>query len=295
MVEALRLAVRGTLRGKERVVDLALTAVLAGGHILLQDVPGVGKTTLAAGLAAVLGGRFSRIQFTADLLPGDLTGVVVLDGGEFTFRPGPLFAHVVLADEINRTTPKTQSALLEAMEERRVTVDGVSHPLPSPYLVVATQNPHDLHGTYPLPESQLDRFMVQLSVGYPDREAEREIVRQEGRRPLPEPVVDPAGVLALTRRAAQVRVFEPVEDYLLDLVRASRTDARLVRGVSPRGAQALFRACRAWAVVQGRDYVIPEDVRELAVPVLAHRVLARTPDAAAAAVGDLLDELPAPR
>ncbi len=294
----LRAAVCEVLLGKEGVVDLALTCVLAGGHLLLQDVPGVGKTTLAATLAGAVGGSFHRVQFTSDLLPTDLTGVNVLDPGTgtFSFRPGPLFANVVLADEINRTTPKTQSALFEAMEERQITVDGCTRPLPSPFMVVATQNPYDFHGTFHLPDSQLDRFLMRLSLGYPDRLVERQILRMGTRRPAPSAVMSAEQVVALMDAAHDVRVPELVEEYVLDLVRGTRSDARFVRGVSTRGAQALHRAVRAHALIRGRRYCIPEDVRELAVSVLAHRVVPRTggPEAGVDAVRALLDEIPPP-
>ncbi|MEZ4317031.1 MAG: MoxR family ATPase [Myxococcota bacterium] len=292
---AVKRAVCTVVKGKDEVVDLALTAVLAGGHVLLEDVPGVGKTTLAHSLASALGGTFSRIQFTSDLLPGDITGTNVLDpvNGGMAFRPGPLFANVVLADEINRTTPKTQSALFEAMEEGQVTVDGVCRPLPTPFLVVATQNPYDHHGTYALPESQLDRFLLRLSMGYPDRESEREVLRQVGRFEL-SAAIEPGQVLALRDQADRVDVAEPIEDYLLDLVRRTRADSRLVRGVSTRGAKALYRAARALALLEGRTYVVPEDVRRLAGPVLAHRVLARQRDGERVAIDDLLGEVPHP-
>ncbi|MBX2796305.1 MAG: AAA family ATPase [Myxococcales bacterium] len=297
----MRSAVQGTLRGKDDVVDLALTAVLAGGHLLLQDVPGVGKTTLAAALAGAVGGSFSRVQFTSDLLPADLTGVNVLDpqAGTFSFRHGPLFANVVLADEINRTTPKTQSALFEAMGEHQVSVDGETRALPRPFLVVATQNPFDAHGTFHLPDSQLDRFLMRLSVGYPDRATEREILRDPAERRVPEAVVSTDDVLKLMEVAAAVEVPELVEEYLLDLVRGTRSDARFVRGVSTRGAQALHRAARAHAMVKGRAYAVPEDVRDLAVPVLAHRVLSRVghgpnQDGGEVAVQQLVDEVGPP-
>ncbi len=297
-VGALRRAVGMVLQGKQDVVDLALTAILSGGHLLLQDVPGVGKTTLAHALAAAVGGSFRRVQFTADLLPADLTGVNVLGtGGDVRFREGPLFANVVLADEINRTTAKTQSALFEAMEEGQVTVDGTSRILPRPFLVVATQNPFDLHGTFQLPDSQLDRFLMRLSLGYPDRATERAILRH-ARRPVPDRVMQPEELEALAARAMGVNVPELVEEYLLDLVVATRSDARFVRGVSTRGAQALHRAVRARAFLAGRRYAVPEDVRDLAVPVLAHRVLVRSVgldgDGGILAVRALLDELPRP-
>ena len=270
-----RQVIQRVVRGKDTVIELALVAILAGGHVLLEDVPGVGKTTLAQALAAALGGTFRRVQFTSDLLPGDVTGVTVLVDGDFAFRHGPLFANMVLADEINRATPKTQSALLEAMGERRVTVDGVSHLLPTMFTVIATQNPHDDHGTFPLPDSQLDRFLIRLSMGYPDRESEREILRRGASPPPVEAVMTPEELQGLSELLPQVRVHPEVEDYLLDLVEKTRTDARLARGVSTRGAEALYRAARARALSQGRAYVAPEDVRALAGPVLGHRVLVR--------------------
>ncbi len=299
-VAALRGAVGGALRGKEGVVDQALACVLAGGHLLLQDVPGVGKTTLAQALARAIGGSFSRVQFTSDLLPADLTGTNVLDreSNAFRFRRGPLFANVVLADEINRTTPKTQSALFEAMEECQVSVDGTTHPLPRPFFVVATQNPFDWHGTFQLPESQLDRFLMRIGIGYPDRGTERAILRHAAPadRAVTGPVFGPDTGERLLREAAAVAVPELVEEYLLDVVRGTRTDGRFVRGVSTRGAQALHRAVRAWALLQGRRVVVPEDVRALAVPVLAHRVVPRGAGGQADedAVRSLLDELPPP-
>ena len=291
-----RAAVESVIRGKPRVVELALVAVVAGGHVLIEDVPGVGKTTLARSLAAAIGGTLGRVQFTSDLLPGDITGVNVLDPSDgFRFRPGPVFANVVLADEINRATPKTQSAMLEAMNERRVTIDGTSHTLPDPFTVLATQNPVDFHGTFPLPDSQLDRFLVRLSMGYPDREHERAILRMGGLR---QAVFPQALTLEETRRlsgaSASVQVHDDVENYLLDLVEGTRTDARFLRGVSTRGAEALYRVTRALALARGRSFVVPEDVRELAIPVLAHRVLVRSDgerDGAARALRGLLRDL----
>ncbi len=294
--------VQTVVRGKDEVVEMALVAITAGGHLLLEDVPGVGKTTLAAALSRALGGSLSRIQFTSDLLPGDITGVNVLDAesGGFRFRAGPVFANVVLADEINRATPKTQSALLEAMSERRVTVDGAPHALPAPFAVLATQNPHDFHGTFALPDSQLDRFLMRLSMGYPDREHERSILRS-GRQRVKElePALSLAETRALCAAVDAVDMHEEVEDYLLELVHRTRADARLLRGVSTRGAEALYRASRALALARGRAFVVPEDLRELAVPVLAHRVVARAPgerveDGAGKAIREILWELPAP-
>lgn len=292
---AVRRSVGAVVHGKDDVVVLALTALLAGGHILLEDVPGVGKTTLAHALATAIGGSFRRVQFTSDLLPGDITGTNVLDptSGAIAFRAGPLFANVVLADELNRTTPRTQSALFEAMAEAQVTVDGHSLPLPRPFLVIATQNPWDHHGTYALPESQLDRFLLRLSMGYPDRDAERAVLRTRG-RPTADAVLDPAALLALQAAVEEVSVSEALEDHLLDVVARTRIDPRLVRGVSTRGAVALYRACRAHALVAGRAFVVPEDLRALAVPVLAHRVLARRTDEEAAVIAAILDEVGRP-
>jgi MoxR-like ATPase len=294
--------VQEVVRGKDDVVEMALVAVVAGGHLLLEDVPGVGKTTLASAMAAAIGGSFSRVQFTSDLLPGDITGVNVLDTehGGFRFRSGPVFANVVLADEINRATPKTQSALLEAMSEHIVTVDGVRHPLPDPFSVLATQNPHDFHGTFALPDSQLDRFLMRLSMGYPSREAERAILRSGGlRRATMSAALSLEETRTLCAAVDLIDVHEEVEDYVLELVHRSRADARLLRGVSTRGAEALHRAIRALALARGRHFAIPEDVQSMAVAVLAHRVVARAPgerveDGAAKAIRELLWELPAP-
>ena len=291
-----RSAVEQVVRGKPHVVELALVAVVAGGHVLVEDVPGVGKTTLARSLAAAIGGSLGRVQFTSDLLPGDITGVNVLDPSDgFRFRPGPMFANVVLADEINRATPKTQSAMLEAMNERRVTVDGTSHPLPDPFTVLATQNPVDFHGTFPLPDSQLDRFLVRLSMGYPDRAHERAILRRGGLRQATfAEALSLEQTRALCQAVESVAMHEEVEDYLLDLVEGTRTDGRFLRGVSTRGAEALYRVTRALALARGRAYTIPEDIRELAVPVLAHRVVVRSDgerDGAARAIRELLRDL----
>ncbi len=298
-VARLRRSVASVVHGKDRVVDLAIACVLAGGHLLIEDVPGVGKTTLASALAHALGGSFRRVQFTADLLPTDITGVNVLDPatGAFEFRPGPVFTNILLADEINRTTPRCQSALLEAMEEGAVTLDGHTRRLPRPFVVIATQNPFDFDGTYPLPDSQLDRFLMRVAIGYPDRDTERDVLRQRGReRRVPEPGLSLDEVATLTHAADAVRLPGEVEDYLLDLVRASRTDPRLLRGVSTRGGQALYRAAQAWALLHGRDFAVPEDVRAVAGPVLGHRVLARASGATAGvdAVLGVLDDVPAP-
>ena len=276
-LDRLRANIESVFRGKPQVVRWTIASVLAGGHILLEDVPGVGKTTLALAMARSLGLSFRRIQFTSDLLPGDILGVSVYasQSGEFQFRPGPIFAGLVLADEINRTTPRTQSALLEAMSEGSVSVDDETRALPDPFVVMATQNPLDHHGTYPLPESQLDRFMVRLSIGYPGRSVERSILMERG---LSEPVEELASVMEaerlreLQQKAARVHVEESVVDYVLTVVEKTREHPRVRIGVSPRGALSMIRVMRALALLEGRDYVIPDDARELFVPSLAHRL-----------------------
>lgn len=263
--------------GKGELVKLAVTCLLAGGHLLLEDVPGVGKTLLAQALAQSLGLRFSRIQFTSDLLPADIVGVSVYNQttSQFEFKPGPIFANIVLADEINRTAPRTQSALLEAMAEQRVSIDDKTHVLEAPFFVVATQNPLESHGTYPLPESQLDRFLMRLSVGYPARDIERLLLigrNAEDPALALRSVLNHEDVRYLQSQVDGVRFDESLADYVLNIVEASRKTARLAVGVSTRGALALQRASRAWAMVNGRAYVLPEDIKRLALPVLAHRV-----------------------
>lgn len=292
--------------GKRDVIRLAVTSLLARGHLLLEDVPGVGKTTLAHALARALGLTFRRIQFTSDLLPADLLGVAVHvpSTGEFQLRPGPLFTNVVLADEINRAPPRTQSGLLQAMQEGRVTIDDRTLELPRPFLVMATQNPLEHHGTYPLPESQLDRFLIRLTIGYPDEEAERRILLQSGSgEGLPEsvqPVLTPAHVLALQGRVEGVHADSSLVDYLMTIVRLTREDPRIRMGVSPRGAIALFRAARAHALVDGRAYLVPDDVRTLVIPCLAHRVVPAVAspggghEEGASLLEELLDAIPVP-
>lgn len=300
-IAALRRSINLVICGKERVVDLALTSVLAGGHLLLEDVPGVGKTTLAASLARAIGGTFSRVQLTADLLPSDLLGGIQPDPtGAFVFREGPVFANVVLADELNRTSPRTQSALFEAMEEGQVSIEGVTRSLPSPFTVIATQNPLEHHGTFPLPDSQLDRFLIRTGVGYPGREYERQVLRAgAAARANGGAAISLQELAELVRLAREVHVAASLEDWILDLVAATRSTPLLARGVSTRGAQALYRASKAFALLNGRSFVIPEDVRALVVPVLAHRVQARDTavggvDPARAAVATLRDALPPP-
>lgn len=271
--------VETVFHGKRDVVRLALSALLARGHVLFEDVPGVGKTTLAHALARTLGIEFRRIQFTSDLLPSDVLGVSIYrpQTGEFENRPGPIFSNVVLADEINRAPPRTQSGLLEAMQEGRVTIDNATYELPRPFLVMATQNPLEHHGTYPLPESQLDRFLVRITIGYPNREAERQILTESA---ATEPVIDrlravlsPTQVLQLQDRVEEVEADPAIVDYLMTVVERTRTTPKLRMGVSPRGAIALFRASRAYALTQGRTYLTPDDVTRLVVPCLAHRIL----------------------
>ena len=277
---ALRENVGRVFLGKPEVVRLAVVALLADGHLLLEDVPGVGKTLLAKALARSLDCTFARVQFTPDLLPGDLTGVSVWreQSGTFEFQPGPVFAEIVLADEINRATPRTQSALLEAMSERQVTIDGKTRRLGPPFLVVATQNPHEFEGTYPLPESQLDRFLLRVTVGYPGREAERAILTQHRAGEPVETLTSVVSVQALTELQAltrSVRVDPALADYVLDLVADTRSHADVALGASTRAALGLYRAAQANALTFGRDYVVPDDVKGLAEPVLAHRLVGR--------------------
>jgi MoxR-like ATPase len=264
--------------GKPVTVELLLVALLSQGHVLLEDVPGLGKTTLAKALARSLGCAFHRLQFTPDLLPSDITGVSIFNQktAEFEFRPGPIMSQIVLADEINRAGPRTQSALLEAMEEHQATVDGVTRPLPRPFLVIATQNPIELEGTFPLPEAQLDRFLLRLSLGYPSGDEEREILRRfRTADPLAalEPVATGEEILALGDECRQVYVSQAVETYILTLVRATRDNPAVALGASPRGAMALYRTAQALAAVHGRAFVIPDDVQALILPTLAHRLM----------------------
>ena len=280
-IAQLQRSVATVIKGKDEAIELAVIALVACGHLLIEDVPGVGKTTLAHALARSINCSFQRIQFTSDLLPSDVIGISVFNPAtqEFTFKPGPIFANVVLADEINRTTPKTQSALLEAMNEAQVTVDNHTHPLPQPFLVMATQNPIEHHGTYPLPESQLDRFLLRIRMGYPSRAHEKEILRNHDSRSAIEairPMPEARDVVAMQQAAEQVRVDESLLDYALGIVERTRQTEQLTLGVSPRGALMLRRAAQARAFVQGRDYCVPDDFKQLVLPVFAHRVVVNT-------------------
>jgi MoxR-like ATPase len=272
--------VESAVLGKPQTIKLSVVALLAGGHILLEDAPGLGKTSLARALSKSLGCRFVRMQFTPDLLPSDILGSSVYRPatGDFEFRPGPIFTNVLLADEINRTTPRNQSALLEAMSERQVSIEGLTHQLQEPFLVIATQNPYEFEGTYPLPENQLDRFMMCLSVGYPDRKAELEILqRHRSGQPVDSlsAVTNADEVLELQKLVQAVNVENSLAEYMLELTTRTRSHAELTLGVSTRGALTLYRAAQAIAFVEGRNYVIPDDIKQVAIPVLAHRVVCR--------------------
>lgn len=300
----LRNNIQKVLVGRDEPIDLTLVAVLCEGHLLLEDVPGIGKTTLARALAVSLGCTFSRIQFTPDLLPSDVTGLSWFNQKEqeFVFRPGPILSQVVLADEINRATPRTQSALLEAMQERQVTVDGVTRPLPRPFMVMATQNPVELEGTFPLPEAQIDRFQLRVSLGYPSEEEENAILeRFRVSDPLQElePVSTPEEIQTLQRERMEVRVEDSVRKYIVQVSRATRSHSEIDLGASPRATLALFQAAQAWAGIQDREYVIPDDIKFVAPHVLTHRMMispqaqlrGRQPEEL---VADIVESVPVP-
>ncbi|MBN2579007.1 MAG: MoxR family ATPase [Pirellulales bacterium] len=304
-IQSLQQNIAQVVLGKAEVIRLTIIALLAGEHVLLEDVPGVGKTLVGKALARSVSGLFRRIQFTPDLLPADITGssILNLQTQEFTFSPGPIFANILLADEINRATPRTQSALLEGMCERQVSVDGQTHPLPQPFMVIATQNPAEFEGTYPLPESQLDRFLLRIPVGYPERSVELQVLtsHREG-EPVESlrPVLDGGQIVALQADVRQVAVEDSINQYLLDLVSATRRCDDIHVGVSPRGALALYRAAQASALLAGRNYAVPDDVKSLAVPVLAHRVITKgylhggQREAVETLIERLVEEVPVP-
>ena len=303
LADALRANIAKVVVGKENVVDKVLAALLAGGHVLLEDVPGTGKTLLSRALAASMNGRFSRIQFTPDLLPADVTGMAVFSpkSENFTFQPGPMFANIVLADEINRATPRAQSAMLECMEEKQVSSDGTTYPLPAPFFVIATQNPVETQGTFPLPEAQLDRFMVQLSMGYPTREEQTAILQrfmQESPQESLRPVANAEQIAQAQKAVRSVRVAPELLDYIGALCEKTRALDDALLGASPRAALALMRVSQSLAAIRGRDYVTPEDIKTMAEPVLAHRLILRTAygrrGRAAEAVGEVLASVPVP-
>jgi len=306
-IDALEKNISSIIFGKQEVVRLALSALLAKGHLLIEDVPGIGKTTLARAIAKSIDCAFQRIQFTSDLLPSDIIGVTIYNQHthQFEFKSGPIFSNVILADEINRTTPKTQSCLLEAMNDLQVSVDGVTYHLPEPFLVLATQNPIEFHGTYPLPESQLDRFMLKIRMGYPPAQDERNMVTgQRLTTPVDqlEPVVHAKDVCAMQNMVAEVRVESALVDYLMEIIDATRHSSAIEFGVSPRGAMSFYRAAQARAFVLGRDYCIPDDIKELAAPCLSHRIIPATrlevdgprTEAAERAITEIVNRIPVP-
>ncbi len=303
LIRRLEANVGRALVGKPDVIRLAVVGLLARGHLLIEDVPGVGKTTLAAALARSIGAAFQRIQFTSDMLPSDIIGVSIWEAnrGEFVFKPGPIFTNFVLADEINRTTPKTQSSLLEAMNEAQISLDHTTYALPRPFMVLATQNPREYEGTHPLPESQLDRFLLRVRIGYPAAADEKTILRGVGGAAVErlEPVIATDDVLRLQEATERVRAEESVLDYVMAVVAATRTSPLLALGVSPRGSLGLLRAAQAHALADGRDYLVPDDVKALAVPALAHRVMPKasteTSMDAEAMIRAIVQDVPVPR
>ena len=306
LVQQLEGNISQVVLGKTQVVRMCLVSLLAGEHLLLEDVPGVGKTLAAKALARSIDGQFSRIQFTPDLLPSDIVGTSIFNAkeGSFTFHRGPVFANVILADEINRTPPRTQSALLEAMSDMQVSVDGTTHQLPAPFMVIGTQNPIEFEGRYPLPESQLDRFLMRISMGYPDRESERQVLSiHRDHEPVEDlrPVLGIEQVLQLQRAVRSVTVDEAINEYLLDIIEATRESEELHVGVSTRGTLCLYRAAQSLALIEGRQFVVPDDIKQLAVPVLSHRVITkgylhgRYTQAVEALVHRIVEQVPVPQ
>jgi MoxR-like ATPase len=302
--QKIRENVQKVIVGKDEVINLALVGVLCEGHLLLEDVPGIGKTTLARSLAYSLGCSFKRIQFTPDLLPSDVTGINWYNQKtqEFEFRPGPVLTNIVLADEINRATPRTQSALLEAMQEQQVTLDGITHPLPRPFLVMATQNPVELEGTFPLPEAQIDRFLLRILVGYPSQAEENSILerfRSSAQPPNIQAVTHPDEILQMQEERSRVRVEQSIRDYIVRVARATRENHEIQLGASPRATMALYHSAQAWAAIQGRDFVLPDDIKTMAPHVLAHRLMV-SPQAQlrgrqpSQLVADIVDSVPVP-
>jgi MoxR-like ATPase len=290
--------------GKDEVINLTLVGVLCEGHILLEDVPGIGKTTLARALAASLGCSFKRIQFTPDLLPSDVTGINWFNqkAMEFEFKPGPVISQIVLADEINRATPRTQSALLEAMQEKQITIDGLTHPLPRPFLVMATQNPVELEGTFPLPEAQIDRFLLRVEIGYPSQIEENDILqrfRANSDMPEIQPVTKPAEIIQMQKERSEVRIEDSVRDYIVNIARSTRDHSEIQLGASPRAAIALYHSSQAWAAIHGRDFVLPDDIKKMAPHVLTHRLMV-SPQAQlrgrlpSQLVDDIVESIPVP-
>ena len=302
-IEKLEDNIGAVIKGKPEIVKTAVAALLSRSHILIEDVPGVGKTTLAHALACSTELTFKRIQFTSDLLPSDILGVSILEQktGEFKFKEGPIFANVVLVDEINRATPKTQSALLEAMNEAKVTIDGGEYALPEPFMVIATQNPFEYKGTFPLPENELDRFSIRISIGYPDRESEKSILREHSTvdsRERTKPVLSRQELLLLQKMSQNVKVDDSLLDYIIAIINETRNENLFELGVSPRGAIALKSAAQSTALSEGRTYCVPDDIKKMAVPVLAHRVISKDgglrQNPSEEVIGDILDRLPVP-